>query len=76
MLTASHESQSVIIRQRNEGIFFFFCAVVCRQRPCGPRVQVLMSADVSDCRPPEEGLGVGGMRMRRKALIWLCDGAR
>lgn len=28
-----------------------------RAVPAGPRVQVLMSADVSNCRFPEEALG-------------------
>lgn len=32
---------------------------MCWQCPCGPGVQVLMSTDVSNCCPHEEGLRVG-----------------
>lgn len=45
----------------------------------GPGVQVLMSTDLSNCCPPEEGLRVcvcvgGWVRKRGEALIWVFEG--
>lgn len=45
------------------------CMFVCGQCPCGPGVQVLMSTDVSNCVPPEEGVEGGEVWKRGEALI-------
>lgn len=55
MLAVCCKNGSTLIRQRNEEKVLCLCGFVCLC-PCCPGVQVLMSADVSNCCPPEEGL--------------------
>lgn len=53
------------MKKKYDASMCLYCESVCRQHPCGPGVQVLMSTDVSNYCPPEEGLSVEESEERR-----------